>query len=247
MFNLRHKRTTRDRESGLVFQWRLPVGHSMRFMLAFGLVALITAGLAASVRVRVGNVSRQPERRGTMILVPQGEEWQSLEMQALEAGPMPRRADPVEDPAVKGLMDEAMAKARPPGYRYEPKLRSVTVEIPMAAANREEKVSLGVLPALPVPDPPSQGPPLPDPARPLVLSSGDVRAMAPESVPPASLARGNRYLLGYDANGHVTRVTPLFSAEPVVDDSVEQWLRQVTIEGGDKGGGWTAVEISSGS
>jgi hypothetical protein len=246
MFNLRHKRTTRDRQSGLVFQWRLPVSNTLRSMLAFGLVALVTAGLAASVRVRVGNVSRQPERRGTMIMVPQGKEWLALEITALEAGPMPRRSDPAGDPAVKNLIDQSMAKARPPGYRYEPELRPVAIEIPMAAV-KDEKASIGVLPPLPVPDPPSQNPPLPDPARPLVLSSGGVRALAPAAVPPASLARGNRYLLSYDANGRVTRVTTLFSAAPVADGGAEQWLRQVTIEGGDKGGGWTAVEIASGS
>ena len=246
MFNLRHKRTTRDRESGLVFQWRLPVGHSFRFMLAFGLVALITAGLAASVRIRVGSVSRQPERRGTLVLVPQGKEWQALEIMALEAGPMPRRADPMGDPAVKSLIDQSIAKARPAGYRYEPELRPVAIDIPMAAVTGEN-ASIGVLPPLPVPDPPSQNPPLPDPARVMVLSSGGVHATAPARVPPASLIRGNRYLLGYDANGRVTRVTTLFSAAPAADDSAEQWLRQVTIEGGDKGGGWTAVEISSGS
>lgn len=246
MFNLRHKRTSRDRECGLVFQWRLPVGNTVRFLMAFGVVALITAGLAASVRVRVGIVSRQPERRGSMVLIPQGKEWQALEMLALEAGPMPRRPDPAGDPALKGLIDRSMAKARLPGYRYEPALRPVTVEIPIAATD-DEKAALGALPPLPVPEPPSQNPPLPDPARPLVLSSGGVRAIPPATVPPASLARGNRYLLGYDANGRVTRVTTLFSAEPVADGSVEQWLRSVTIEGGDKGGGWTAVEIASGS
>ena len=41
-------------------------------------------------------------------------------------------------------------------------------------------------------------------------------------------------------------MTPLFSAEAAADDSGEQWLRQVVIEGGSKEGGWTAVEISSG-
>jgi len=247
MFNLRHKRTTRDRESGLVFQWRLPVGNTVRFLLALGIVGGVTAGLAASVRVRVGSVSRQPERRGTMILVPQGKEWQALEIMALEAGPMPRRSDPAGDEAVQGLIDQSMAKARPPGYLYEPELRPVNVEIPVAAV-KDVKASPGVLPPLPVPEPPSQNPPLPDPARPVVLSSEGVRAVAPAAVPPASLSRGNRYLLGYDANGRVTRVTTLFSAEPAADDeSVEQWLRQVTVEGGEKAGGWTAVEIASGS
>jgi hypothetical protein len=246
MFNLRHKRTTRDRERGLVFQWRLPVGNTMRFLMALGVVSLITAGLAASVRVRVGNVSRQPERRGSMVLVPQGKDWEALEILALEAGPMPRRSDPAGDPEVKSLIDASMVKARPPGYRYEPQLRPVHVEIPIAAG-KDEKASIGVLPPLPVPEPPSQNPPLPDPARPLVLSDEGVHAVPPATVPPASLARGNRYLLGYDANGRVTRVTTLFSAAPAADDEVEQWLRQVTIEGGDKKGGWTAVEIASGS
>jgi hypothetical protein len=78
------------------------------------------------------------------------------------------------------------------------------------------------------------------------LAGGGIRASAPTSPPPASLARGNRYLLGYDAAGRVTRVTTLFAAEPATDDRAELWLRQVRLEGGRKTGGWTAVEITSG-
>lgn len=247
MFNFRHKRTTRDRQSGLVFQWRLPVSSHFSFLMAIGVVGLITVGLAASVRVRVGSVTRHPERRGSLILVPQGGEWRALERMALEAGPMPRREDPSNDPAVKALIDQGMAAATPPGYRYEPQLRPVSVEIPAVAISSEEKASPGVLPPLPEPEPPSQNPPLPDLSQPLVLASGGIRVIAPTTAPPASLDRGNRYLLGYDANGRVTRVTTLFAAEPAADDSGELWLRQVVIEGGAKDGGWTAVEISSGS
>ncbi len=247
MFNLRHKRTTRDRQSGLVFQWRLPVSSHISFLMAIGVVGLITAGLAASVRVRVGNVTRQPERRGSIILVPQGGEWRALERMALEAGPMPRREDPSKDPAIKALIDRGMAAAEPPGYRYEPQLRRVSIEVPGVATPGAEKVSPGVLPPLPEPEPPSQDPPLPDPSRPLVIAKGGIRAISPEVLPPASLARGNRYLLSYNAAGRVTRVTTLFSVEPAADDSGELWLRQVILEGGSKDGGWTAVEISSGS
>lgn len=247
MFNLRHKRTTRDRQSGLVFQWRLPVSSHFSFLMAIGVVGLITAGLAASVRVRVGNVTRQPERRGSMILVPHGAEWRALERMALEAGPMPRREEASKDPAVKALIDQGMAAATPPGYRYEPKLRPVSIDVPGGATAVADKVSPGVLPPLPESEPPSQNPPLPDPSRPLVLANGGIRAIAPEAAPPASLARGNRYLLGYNADGRVTRVTTLFAPEPAPDDSGELWLRQLKIEGGTKDGGWTAVEISSGS
>lgn len=247
MFNLRHKRTTRDRESGLVFQWRLPISNHFSFFAAIGVVALITAGLAATVRIRVGNVARQPERRGSLILVPQGKDWRALEILALEAGPMPRREDPAHDPAVAAIFHQSVATATPPGYRYAPSLRPVAIEIPAAVASSAETPSPGVLPPLPEPAAPSQNPPRADPSRPLVLASGGVRAIAPAELPPASLARGDRYLLGYDARGRVTQVTTLYAAEPAADDRGELWLRRIVIEGGTKGGGWAAVEISSGS
>ena len=246
MFNLRHKRTTRDRESGLVFQWRLPLSSHLGFFTAVGLVALLSVGLAAAVRVRVGGPPRQPERRGSLILVPQGGEWRALEMLALEAGPMPRREDPAHDPAVRALIEEGMVAASPPGYAYRPRLRPVSVPVPEVGLPDASKLAAGVLPPLPAPQEPSQNPPTPDPSRPLLLSPSGLRARVPSSPPPASLVRGNRYLLGYDAAGRVTRATPLFTAEAAAGDEGETWLRQLVIEGGSKDGGWTAVEITSG-
>ena len=247
MFAGRLKRTSRDRESGLVFQWRLPVSNHWRFISAFCLVGLITAGLAASVRVRVGGGSvRQPERRGALILVPRGEEWNALQMIALEAGPMPRRDDAVDSPEIKSLIDGGLAAASAPGFRYQPTLRPVGVEVQDLSG--PGGTSPGVLPPLPVPEPPSMLPPLPQPARPVVLASGSLRVVTPASDAPADLAAGNRYLLNYDEKGRVTRVTPLSSPK---DDKggagAEAWLRELRIEGGARQGGWTAVEISSGS
>lgn len=246
MFNLRHKRTTRDRQSGLVFQWRLPVSSHFNFLAAIGVVALISAGLAAGVRVRLAGGARQPERRGSLILVPQGDEWRALEMLALEAGPMPRREAPALEPAVQARIAAEMAAVLPPGYAYQPQLRPVAIEVVPVEAPSAARSSPGVLPPLPEPQEPSQNPPLPAPSQPLVLASGGIRALPPAALPPASLARGNRYLLGYDGHGHVTRVTTISAAEAATDDSAEQWLRQVTLEGGTRDGGWTAVEISSG-
>ena len=115
MFGLRTKRTVRDRKSGLVFQWRLPMASHFSFLAAIGVVGLISAGLAAAVRVRVGGPPRQPERRGSLILVPQGDEWQALQMMAQEAGPMPRRENPANDPAVLAMISDELAAASPPG------------------------------------------------------------------------------------------------------------------------------------
>ena len=247
MFAGRSKRTHRDRESGLVFQWRLPVSNHLRLISAFCVVALITAGLAASVRVRVGASSvRHPERRGSLILVPGGDEWKTLQVLAMEAGPMPRRADPAAAPAVKSIIDASLASASAPGYRYQPSLRPVGVEVQDSLDPGME--SPGVLPPLPLPTPPSPNPPLPDPARPVVLATGGLRVLLPETEAPAGLAGGNRYLLGYDGSGRVIRVTTLFSQKTGNGGpEAEAWLRQLKIEGGAKQGGWTAVEISSGS
>lgn len=247
MFNLRHKRTARDRESGLVFQWRLPVGSHLGFLTAVGLIALLSAGLAAVVRVRVGGPPRQPERRGSLILVPQGPEWRALEMLAMEAGPMPRREEPARDPAVGALIAEGMAAASPPGYAYLPRLRPVEVGNPAVEASAPPRLAAGVLPPLPPPQEPAQNPPLPDPSRPLFLSRAGLKARLPAEAPPASLVRGDRYLLGYDGAGRVTRAIPLFTAGPAADDAGELWLRRLVIQDASKDGGWTAVEITSGS
>jgi hypothetical protein len=246
MFGLRTKRTKRDRQSGLVFQWRLPVSSHLGFLTAVGVVALISAGLAAAVRVRVGGPPRQPERRGALVLVPQGAEWRALEMLALEAGPMPRREDPAGEPAAAGLLARTTAAATPPGYSYQPRLRPVPVDMPVAEVASAAGPLPGVLPPLPPPQEPSQNPPRPDPPRPLVLTTGGIRAIPPADASPAGPARGNRYLLAYDEAGRVTRVTTLFTSGAAADERAELWLRQVRLEGGAKTGGWTAVEISSG-
>ena len=245
MFAGRSKRTSRDRDCGLVFQWRLPVGNHFSFIAAFCLVALLSAGLAAAVRVRAGATVRQPERRGSLILVPRGDDWRTLEMLAMEAGPMPLRADPSGDPAVFWVFDASVSAGARAGYRYQPVLRPVAIEL--SGQTIAPGKSPGLLPPLPEPDPPSANPPQATPLRPTVLASGDLRTVIPEVVAPAGMASGNRYLLAYNGNGRVFRVTTLFSAKPVEDGTaVEAWLRQVRIEGGAKGGGWTAVEISGG-
>lgn len=245
MFGLRTKRTHRDRQSGLVFRWRLPVGSHLGFVAAVGVVALLSAGLATAVRVRVGGPPREPERRGALVLVPQGPEWRALEMLALEAGPMPRREHPATEAAIAGLLAGQVADATPPGHTYQPRLSPVPVNLPSVASMSDRRPSPGVLPALPTPPQPSENPPPPETSQPLVLAANGIRAIVPQDPPPPALARGNRYLLAYDESGRVTRVTTLFAETPTSDDRAELWLRQLRIENGTRAGGWTAVEISS--
>lgn len=246
MFGLRQKRATRDRQYGLVFQWRLPVGSTMGFLGAIALVALISAGLAASVRVRVGaGAPRHPEHRASLIVVPPGAEWRALKTMAMEAGPFPVREDPAQDPAVLALVQQGMTAATGTGYRYQPRYQPVAVALPDPAKEAAAKVSPGVLPALPELEPPVMPAPRAAGLAPLVLAANGISARVPEG-PPAGVAQGGRYLLEYDAEGRVTRVSTVFTPPEAVAgaDATEAWLRRVTIEGGDKAGGWTAVEIS---
>ena len=249
MFGLRQKRTTRDRSHGLVFQWRLPVGNSMSFCTAILVVVLISAGLAASVRIRIGSVGipRHAERRGTLVVVPSGEEWNSLRTMAAEAGPFPVREDPTRDPAVVELIRQGLAAARPPGYRYQPVYQDVELAIPNPAAETAEKVSHGVLPPLPEAEAPVQGANAASGVAPLVLAANGPKAKAPEVAPPAGALQGNRYMLNYDAAGRVSRVITIFCAPEAQEDApaAESWLRRTLIEGGEKAGGWVAVELSS--
>ncbi len=243
MFAGRSKRSSRDRDCGLVFQWRLPVGNHWRFIAALCTVAVLGAGLAAAVRVRAGAVVRQPERRGSLVLIPRGEEWRALEMLALEAGPMPLRPSPSGDPAVEPLIEASMAAGMSPGYRYRPSFQPVEVTRDRTTGRRGEAAA--VLPPLPEPEPPSAAPPLPERLQPVALASGPLRIVPPAGPVPPGLAHGSRYLLAYGRDGRVTRAAVLFSAKEAGNAGVEAWLRQLRVEGGEKEGGWTAVEISS--
>lgn len=250
MFGLRSKRAIRDRRIGLVFQWRLPVGNHMSFLSAIAVVGLISVGLAATVRVRVGGggLPRHPERRGSLIFVPHGGEWDSLRTFALEAGPFPVREDPSSDPVVVALVKESMGSANLPGYRYQPEFKPVAIADSEPSRDAGE-ANPGDLPPLPQPEAVTADPSLRPVLQVTVLTANGIRAVQPPAPPPASLLQGNRYLLNYNPAGRVLRVTSVFSPQEAAGDGAaeEAWLRQVLIEGGGRSGGWASVEISSGS
>ncbi len=234
MFGLRHKRTTRDRQSGLLFAWRLPVGDNLRLCTAVAVVALIATGLAAAVRVRIGEGGRPLDRRASVVIVPDGSEWKALRMQALEAGPFPARVRLAEDSAFLASLTAGLKDSLTPGVEYRPEWR----EIPDTAA-APLPVASPMLPPLPALQPqPAADPVAPTP--PLIIPFGGSGIVeAPESPPPAIAGR-SRYLLSYQANGRILQVIGL---DAEADDEAGAWLRRARIAGGDKNGGWIAVEV----
>ncbi len=233
MFGLRHKRTTRDRQSGLLFAWRLPVGDSLRLCTAVAVVALIATGFAAAVRVRIGEGARPLDRRASVVIVPDGGEWKAMRMQALEAGPFPARIRLAEDSAFLASLTAGLRDSFTPGVEYRPEWR----EIPDIAAAPPPVVS-PVLPPLPALEPqPAADPVAPTP--PLIVLLGGATVEAPEIPPPAIAAR-SRHLLSYHPDGRILQVVGL---DAEADDAVGSWLRRARIVGGDKNGGWIAVEV----
>src|SRR5690606_12553808 len=106
---------------------------------------VVATGLAATVRVRIGEGTRPIERRASMVIVPSSPEWRSLEMKALEAGPFPARSDLSRDPAFVGARAVALRALTPPGVVYKPVWRDVAVQ----TVTEERPVDV-MLPPLPV-------------------------------------------------------------------------------------------------
>lgn len=233
----RTRRERRDRESGLIFGWRLPLGSNVWLLASIAIVGVLAVGLATTVRVHIGGTMRLPERRASLVLVPSNSpDWQSLRRQALEAGPFPARIELANEAAVHRILREAQTKL-PPATVYEPAWR----EIPVTLGDRE--IPAMMLPPLPAPEIPPAGPPAPPPPPGVVALQGGA-SVTPVGAPPAGLLRSQRWLLGYDGNGRVNRVIDLSPAGERPRPSAEAWLLGATVGGGQREGGWLAVEMA---
>jgi hypothetical protein len=237
MISYRAKRERRDRDSGLVFCWRLPVGNGGTLCLSVIIAGLLAAGLSSVVRVHVNGAVRQPERRGTFVMLESGSpEANALEMLAMEAGPFPARARPSQDPVVKDLLAQAISGWMPAGTAYRPEWQDISLAAPRAADRISPAV---VLPPLPDPEASVQ-PEMPArrPMRPISLSKGmNITGQGPA---PDSLKEGTRFLVCYDGSGLITRVTALGATDAL---PVEAWLLSARVEGGEKKGGWLPMEV----
>lgn len=238
MGTLRTKRAIRDRESGLVFSWRLPVGGNVRLGAALLTVGVVATGLAATVRVRIGEGTRPIERRASMVIVPSSPEWRALEMRALEAGPFPAKSDLSRDSAFVGARAAALRLLTPPGVVYEPVWR----EVPVQPTTEESAVDV-MLPPLPVAE-------LRAAAEPVGIVSSTVSviggaAKIESSEPPPPVTGRSRHLVYHLPDGRITSLVDLGASAGIVPGGdLADWWRGSRVVGGAAQGGWIAVEVS---
>lgn len=243
MFRGRRQLQRRDVESGLTFDWRVPVSNTGSLVLAVLLVAVVAVALATTVRVRIAGEGRAESEPGTLVLVPGGPGADRLERRAIEAGPYPLRWNPAADPEYVGLRRQALRTATDGGVPYQP--QPVLDEPAAGEATPEPWFQGAVLPSLPAIQPPV-GPAGPREvmlgARVLDLGQGlgFSHAALPLAAAVAGEAIGARYLLEYDQDGRVLDVVALGTRKrrAVVSD----WLTRGRVTGNPGEGGWLSVE-----
>ena len=237
MFRLRSRLQRRDRESGLVFSWRVPVSSLMSLVVAFLLVGGVSLALATLVRVRIGPADPLEQRTGSLVVVPAEAGGSALERFAREAGPFPNRWNPAADPEYAALRRRALREAGDPTLRYHARL--MEIELPDELLPGEP--GAGILPPLPeVELPPPATVPREVELGLMVLRSGEgpaVQLPGLELDPKAaSASTGLRFLLRHDASGRVIEVSPL-GGDPASAE-LAAWLgaARVTGHGGAAGG-----------
>lgn len=243
MFRGRRQLQRRDRESGLAFNWRVPVSSTGSFMVALLLITFVAVGLATMVRVSIAPAKRGEPEQGTLVIVPGSASGGALTLRAIEAGPFPSRWNPAADPKYVALRREALKAAMDVGVPYEPVLREV--EWMHETAGETPLSTAGVLPPLPGAGEAAEVPE----EREVMVSArvlgpegvkGFTHAALPIKAGAAVPAVGGRYLLEHDAEGRVLDVIGL--APERREGVVVQWLSRGLVTGHGGKPGWLSVE-----
>lgn len=245
MFRKRSKLQRRDQESGLVFSWRVPLTSMASFVVAVLLVGLVSAGLAALVRIRVGEEPKREEQRASLVLVSADAGGNWLDALAVEAGPYPFRWNPAADPGYAAMRGQALREAGGASIPYQPK------PVPLGTTVREGGFgvnrSLAVFPPLPVvPEREASEQPKETTLGARVVRSGDGPSLQLPGLPleakDAVAASGRRFLIGYQADGRVREVTPLNPEDTPAD--LVGWLGRARVLEHEEKDGWLVVESS---
>ncbi len=243
MFRGRRQLQRRDRESGLAFNWRVPVSSTGSFVVAFLLIAAVAVGLATVVRVSIAPASRGEPEQGTLVIVPPDVGGRALARRAMEAGPFPARWNPAADPEYVALRRQALKEAGRSDVEYRPELRQT--DWLRAGAKDDPSFDGGDLPPLPR----SAGSARERLDRDVmvgarVLDSGGVKGFTHASLAmnaeEAGPVIGGRYVIEHDAEGRILDVVAL--SPRLRQPAVVEWLSRGLVTGHQGKPGWLSVE-----
>jgi hypothetical protein len=246
MFRSRSSLQRKDRESGLAFNWRVPVSSTGMFFLAFVLVSGGAVALGLMVQIQFGEDREIREHRATVVLVPADAGGAWLERQAVEAGPFPSRWNPEADPGLAQLREELLVETESmiEGRRYEPRL--IAMEFRPGQTAPTHGPAHMTMPPVPQAAPPTPAAGTPEMQLAVRVVSGERNGPVfelvglPVPAEESSGLLGTRFLVGYEADGSIRDVVPL---DPDDHGTVgAAWVHRGRVnQTGDKPG-WTVVE-----
>ncbi|MBB5350034.1 hypothetical protein HNR46_000255 [Haloferula luteola] len=245
MFRRRITLQKRDRESGLGFNWRVPVSNTMSFLVAFFLVGSAAVILAVGVKVRIGKARAGGERRAVMTLIPTNAMGAALERMAKDAGPYPFRED--GERRESRWRQESPSTWAPSDPDYVPTLAAMS----LAKGNERDLMAASIQMLPPLPDP------LPLPEIPVERttalsfrlmggSESDSIQVPSRRVPVAEAAGwlGERYLIETGVQGQVLTVQALDPSETA--SRAVAWLLKGRVETESATRHWWVVECMHG-
>jgi hypothetical protein len=129
MYFLRKKRQKRDREAGLIFQWRGARKHHLGKIIALmGAIGFFAFSLYA---IKIDGIKTQllSKREGVVIMLNDDDPaCQSLMLQVEERSPFPARWDPVSDPEIMARIDSAKNALHGKLWAYDAELKPLPKE-----------------------------------------------------------------------------------------------------------------------
>lgn len=230
------RKTTRDREAGLVFAWRVAHSSNGRMLVATLVIGLIVGAAATTVKVRVVPPPRVLERRASVQLADPSSS--ALIFRGVdERSPFPLRLDPTEIPQAKQLVASVLQESCPMPDNFHPDLKDWPLEKKprnLAAAVTGVQV-LPPLPAHGVVAPVISATGL---APHLTVADQELSARVPAPLPPWKgeidpkwAGKSFQVIAEVGADGSIRTLMPVDPTVEPWQHEAKVWLRNVRFEG----------------
>lgn len=230
------RKTTRDREAGLVFAWRVPHSSNGRMFIATVVIGLIVGAAATTVKVRVVPPPRVLERRASLQLADRSISATAFR-EVDERSPFPLRLDPARIPQAKQLVASALQESCPLPESFRPELK----EWPQEKKPRNLPAAVtGVQVLPPLPDhraaPPNVSAIRLAPH--LTVSDQELSARVPAPLPPWNgeidpkwAGKSFQVIAEVTDDGSIRTLMPVDPAVEPWQREAQIWLRKVRFEG----------------
>ena len=243
IFRQLKKLRERDRASGLVFSWRLPLSSRGSFWLSLCLVSILAVVFVTGVRVQGFGKVADVGDQARLIILPGGHQGNWANRRAIESGPFPARWNLASDPDYVAMRAEALRSASETGPLPSLRLAEFDWVDERPVWGMEKIMHLPSLSESKNSAPKKSGERIVPLVLHLLSAEEGVELLAGEMrhEPPINEAEvGIRFFLKHDAQGRVQEVIRFDSAES--QPELLDWMMRHRVHGHAGKSGWVMVE-----